>query len=223
MGRGERGQRWVSRFGPGQQQWLAAAEVAVVFAGVLLYIWRWQFVFPFFALYLVGFIVVSFFVHRDTPKTLGLGAQGLAGTLGEALLVTAALAVALVAIGVATERLTLLRVSTENLWLFVRYFGWCLFQQVGMQSFFTNRLLAVFARPRRAALASGVMFAAFHLPNPVLVPVTFIGGFLLAWLFARRRNVLALALGQALIGTLAAVVFPPSWHHGMRVGPGYYL
>lgn len=210
------------RFGSSKGAWLAAGEVTLVFAGVLVYIWGWQFVFPDFALVLAAFLLMSFLVHGDTPKTLGLGYQGLAGAFAEAMLATAALAVVLVAISAASGRLGLVRVSPENFWLFARYFGWCVFQQVGMQSFFTNRLLAVFARPRCAALTSGVIFAAFHLPNPVLVPVTFVGGALLAWLFARRRNVLPLALAQALVSTLVAVVFPASWHHGMRVGPGYY-
>src|ERR1019366_3335996 len=64
---------------------------------------------------------------------------------------------------------------------------------------------------------------ALHWPNPVLVPLTFIGGAAMARMFARVRNLLPLAAGQALLGLLMSCAFPIAWHHMMRVGPGYYL
>ena len=69
---------------------------------------------------------------------------------------------------------------------------------------------------------TGVIFAGLHWPNPVLVPLTFIGGTAMSWLFSRERNIIPLTVGQALLGTLVWWVFPVAWHHGMRVGPGYY-
>ena len=57
---------------------------------------------------------------------------------------------------------------------------------------------------------------------PVLVPLTFIGGTAMCWLFSRERNIISLAVGQALLGALVWWAFPVAWHHGMRVGPGYY-
>ncbi len=64
--------------------------------------------------------------------------------------------------------------------------------------------------------------AALHWPNPVLVPLTLVGGVGMAWLFARERNILPLALGQAVLGALVWWAFPLAWHHSMRVGPGYW-
>jgi hypothetical protein len=55
----------------------------------------------------------------------------------------------------------------------------------------------------------------------VLVPLTFVAGTAMAWLFARERNILPLALGQAILGALVWWAFPLAWHHSMRVGPGY--
>ena len=43
----------------------------------------------------------------------------------------------------------------------------------------------------------------------------------MAWLFAKERNILLLALGQAILGALVWWAFPLAWHHSMRVGPGY--
>ena len=73
-----------------------------------------------------------------------------------------------------------------------------------------------------AAFAGGLLFGVLHWPNPVLVPLTFIGGVVMCWLFARERNILPLVLGQALLGALVWWAFPLAWHHSMRVGPGYY-
>jgi hypothetical protein len=44
----------------------------------------------------------------------------------------------------------------------------------------------------------------------------------MSWLFSRERNILPLTVGQAILGTLVWWVFPVAWHHGMRVGPGFY-
>ena len=54
------------------------------------------------------------------------------------------------------------------------------------------------------------------------VPLTFFGGVILTRVFIRHRNLVPLALAQAVIGTLTSITIPPCWHHGLRVGPGYY-
>jgi membrane protease YdiL (CAAX protease family) len=76
--------------------------------------------------------------------------------------------------------------------------------------------------PIRASLISGAIFGALHWPNPVLIPITWFGGTVMSWLFARKRNILPLAFFQGLLGTLIWWAFPVAWHHGMRVGPGFY-
>ena len=48
------------------------------------------------------------------------------------------------------------------------------------------------------------------------------GGVAMAWLFARHRNIISLAVVQAVIGSLAWWSFPMAWHHGLRVGSAYY-
>jgi membrane protease YdiL (CAAX protease family) len=105
---------------------------------------------------------------------------------------------------------------------FIGYFAFCLLQEIGLQSFLMNRLLTALEKPVPSAVVAGAIFAVLHWPNPVLVPLTFIGGATLCWLFARQRNIIPLAIGQAILGSLVWWAFPPAWHHGMRVGPGYY-
>ncbi|PYT51995.1 MAG: hypothetical protein DMG43_13065 [Acidobacteria bacterium] len=100
--------------------------------------------------------------------------------------------------------------------------AFCLLQQVGLNSYLTNRLLAALDSPVLTSLVAGTIFAALHWPNPVLVPLTWIGGIAMSWLFARERNILPLTIGQGILGTLVWWAFPTAWHHAMRVGPGFY-
>ena len=198
----------------------AAAEVLFVFAGVVMYIWRLQFTFPDFAVVLLVFIVATFFLHRDRLQALGLGSHGLlAGTRLVAiptLMIGAVLAIA------AAVRGTTPLFTSDRLLGLGKYFAWCLLQEFVLQSFFANRVILVLKDARRAAWMNGVIFAAVHIPNPVLVPVTFMGGYLLTRIFFATRNLVPLALAQAVIGSLLLLALPVSWHHGLRVGPGYY-
>lgn len=200
----------------------AAGEVSFVFAGVVAYIWRLQFTFPDFAVVLLVFIIATFFLHRDRLQDLGLGSHGLLAGMREvaipALMIGGVLAVA----AVLRDALPLGLFAADKLAGLGKYFAWCLLQEFVLQSFFANRLVLIFKDQRRAAWMNGLIFAAVHIPNPVLVPVTLLGGYLLTRIFFSTRNLVPLALAQAIVGSLLAVAVPATWHHGLRVGPGYY-
>jgi membrane protease YdiL (CAAX protease family) len=103
------------------------------------------------------------------------------------------------------------------------YLAFCLLQQVALNSLLTNRLLAAFdGKVGPAAAIAGLVFGVLHWPNPVLVPITLVGGVGMAWLFAKARNIVPLAVGQAVLGSLIWWAFPFAWHHSMRVGPAYW-
>ena len=201
---------------------LAAAEVVIVFAGIVLFIWRLQFTFPNFALFLLGFLVLTFFIHRDTLQNLGIGSRGLISGLKTLAVPTAIASALLILASASVGGLQTSSSTADKLWGLSRYFAWCLFQEFGLQSFFTNRLSAVFKDPNRTAWASAVVFGAFHIPHPVLIPVTFVGGYLLTRIFMKHRNLVPLAAAQAIVGSLLTVALPAGWQHGLRVGPGYY-
>jgi hypothetical protein len=188
---------------------------------VALYIWRLQEAAPKSWLLLVIWLILSFLLHRDTPKTLGWRADNLWPATRRALwfFVPASLLIC-----VAGLFLGMLQRLPEHLIeprRFLGYLSFCLLQQVALNSFLTNRLITAFENPKLATLVAGAIFAALHWPNPVLVPLTFIGGTAMASLFARERNILPLTLGQAILGALVWWAFPLAWHHSMRVGPGY--
>jgi len=189
---------------------------------IFLYIWRWQNApLPTWLIFPV-WLLASFLLHRDTPKTLGWRADNLKAATRLAVPVFLVSIAAIVLAGIALGALHRLPTHLVEPRRFVGYLAFCLLQQVGLQSLTMNRLLRAFSSPNLAALVAGILFAALHWPNPVLVPLTLIGGAAMCWLFARQRNILPLVLGQAILGALVFWAFPIAWHHSMRVGPGYY-
>jgi len=205
------------------RQLLSLIDVIGIPVFVLFFIWNLQFtarnswiVFPLW-------LLASFLLHRDTPKTLGWRADNLWTAMKWASVAFFIMAALLIATGFILGQPAELPpnfTAPARLW---SYFAFCLLQQIALNSLLTNRLLSLLHKNWLAALVAGVIFASCHWPNPVLVPLTFVGGTVFAWLFARHRNILPLALIQAIIGSLAWWSFPVAWHHNLRVGPGYYL
>lgn len=204
------------------QRWLAVADVIGMAALVPAFIWDFQFRWPRSWIVFPVWLTLSFLAHRDTPKTLGWRADNFWAATKPAILFFVIFAAALLLLAAV---LGTIQAPPLQLFSFRRiglYIAFCLLQQVALQSFLNNRLLAVCSNRGVSSVLAGVIFAAAHWPNPVLVPVTLIGGAALTWLFARERNILPLVIAQALIGSLLWVCFPVEWHHRMRVGPGYY-
>ena len=203
--------------------WLAILDVLGIPLLIAWYIWRLQFTAPRTWIIFLAWLGASFLLHRDTPQTLGWRADNLWPATRQAAVVFAILAIALVLVGLglgAQRRIPPHLASLRRLW---NYFAFCLLQQVALQSFLNNRLMSLLPNVWVSPLLAGVIFGALHWPNPVLVPVTFVGGSIMAWLFARQRNIIPLTVGQAILGSLVWWAFPLAWHHSMRVGPGYYL
>ncbi|HKW19162.1 MAG TPA: type II CAAX endopeptidase family protein [Terriglobales bacterium] len=101
-----------------------------------------------------------------------------------------------------------------------QYAIWALVQQFILQSIFFLRFeRALGSRP--AVVFSATLYALAHVPNPVLAPLTFIGGLIFCELFRRYRNLFPLGIIHAALGLTIAASFPNSWLHHMRVGIGY--
>lgn len=201
---------------------LSLIDVVGIPIYVLLFIWRLEFTERNAWIIFPVWITASFLLHRDTPKTLGWRADNLWPATKCAFIALAIMAALLIAAGFVVGQPRHIPAnlrSPARLW---SYFAFCLLQQVALNSLLNNRLLSLAHRDWVAALFTGALFAACHWPNPVLVPLTFVGGAVFAWLFARHRNILPLAVIQAILGTIAWWSFPVAWHHDLRVGPGYY-
>jgi len=204
-------------------RWATAAEILLIYAGILLYIWRWQLTYPRVWMLLLGAVLLSQIVRRESPRDLGLTSSGLRGSARIVLPFAAALYLPALLYGFASHNLILITPSKRTLVTLVGYALWCLFQQYVTQSYFHLRLMRVLANRHLSSLAVALMFGGTHLPNPILTVATSVGGFILAEVFARHRNIWPLALAQAAGGFLIAVLSPPALIHNMRVGPGYYF
>jgi membrane protease YdiL (CAAX protease family) len=196
---------------------------ALGFAALVgMYIWKWQAASPRSWWILATWLALSALLRRDTPKTLGWRADNLWAATRKAVPFFAIASLAICGAGLFLGMLQRLPAHLIEPRRFIGYLAFCLLQQVALNSFLTDRLLGYFEQAWPAAVLAGVLFAALHWPNPVLVPLTLVGGMAMSWLFARERNILPLALGQAILGALVWWAFPLAWHHSMRVGPGYW-
>jgi len=205
---------------PPLKRWLSLADVTLLPAFILWFIWQLQFTARWTWVIFAVWLVASFLLHRDTPKTLGWRADNIWPATEQALAVFGLMVAGLVIVGFllgASRHLPPISIS-----LLGGYFAFCVLQQVALNSLLHNRMLSLVQNEWVAAGLTGAIFAACHWPNPVLVPLTFVGGAAMAWMFGRVRNIIPLAIGQALLGVLVGWAFPMAWHHHMRVGPGYY-
>ncbi len=204
------------------QRCTAIADVTLFPAFVLWFIWSLQFRARWTWILFPLWLVVSFRLHRDTHQTLGWRLDNLWPATKQALIILGPMATGVVIIGLVLSPQRPARSASAVLGQFAGYLAFCTAQQLGLNCLVQNRMLALIRKEWASALLSGAIFAACHWPNPLLVPLTFIGGAAMAWMFGRVRNVIPLAIGQAILGMLVGWAFPMSWHHHMRVGPGYY-
>ena len=201
---------------------LSLVDVVVIPIFIAWFIWQGQFIAPRAWVWGIVWILASFFVHRDTPRTLGMRADNLWPATIQAAVVYGGFALTLLVIGMALRQPLHTPPNYRSFGRLWNYFAFCLVQQVILNSFLTNRLLSLVKRRSTTSLLAGTIFSAMHWPNPVLLPLTLVAGTAMAWMFARQRNILPLAAGQSLLGSLAWWAFPLAWHHMLRVGPGYY-
>jgi len=204
-----------------QSRWLSLADVVLLPAFILWYIWQLQFTARGTWVIFVVWVGASFLLNHDTAKTLGWRADNLRPAALQAVAVFAPAAAALLITGLwmgASRHIPSNLVSVVT-----TYSAFCLLQQVALNSLVHNRMMSLVKNEWLGAGLTAAIFAACHWPNPVLLPLTFAGGAAMAWMFGRARNIIPLAIGQTVLGLLVAWAFPVSWHHHLRVGPGYYV
>jgi len=197
-------------------------EIVVAYLLILLVIWTprpWQrYLWWIAAAAVAAILSISF----DGLQAMGLRAANFGRS---SWIVGAALLVAGAAVLIAS-RLHTLHVPGTPLAFVLTYFAyaiWCGVQQFLLQAFFLLRLLRLIPRPARAALAAAGIFAAAHLPNPVLTPLTLMWGIASCLIFLRYRNLYSLALAHAILGITIAMTIPGPVDHNMRVGLGYLM
>jgi membrane protease YdiL (CAAX protease family) len=100
------------------------------------------------------------------------------------------------------------------------YVIWALIQEFILQSFFFNRFEALYGGSAAVWMAS-TLFAAAHLPSPILTTATLIGALFFCEMYRRYRSIYSLGIVHAMLGLTIFLITPDSLLHHMRVGIGY--
>jgi membrane protease YdiL (CAAX protease family) len=198
-----------------------ALEAGTVFALLLSYIWYFQARLHSSWMILLALVVVSHIVRGESPTALGLRRAGFVECAKRFTIPVVLVAALGTILGFAFDT-----VRDVAAWrvagVLTGYCFWALFQQYLLNGYFTNRLQASLDTRYQFLVApmAGAMFAAAHLPNPLLMVVTLIGGTVAAAAYQRHRNLFFLAFAHALIGTMIWLAVPDTVSHHLRVGPG---
>lgn len=204
-----------------QSRRIALVAIIVAYALIEVALWtrgRTQFTWSLMA---GGWIVLTTLLQRRTLRQLGLGAQGLLRSLW---VVPAAFAVAGLMLLAAWLAGSLHGLYGPNPVLYhsLGYLIWSLEQEFILQSFFYVNIETIAGNRLRSALIAALLFAAAHIPNPLLLVATFLIGLCFTQLFRRYRNIYAFAIAHGLLGLALAISVPDNVHHHMRVGLGYF-
>lgn len=193
---------------------LIAAWLILPFTGNDKVVWAIPIMFAFVLM------LASHRARRETAREIGWRLDNF----GEALrllvlpVVVAALLIFLAGWWMGSLRLE----GTQFRARFLLLPAWGFVQQYVMQGFINRRAQIIWGRGWPGVLLVGLIFGLFHLPNLWLAAVTFLGGAILASVYQRVPNLLALALAHGLISLLLVSSLPQTALHSMRVGFKYF-
>lgn len=198
----------------------AAVDIVLAYGLILATIWsprpqqQW--------IYMAAMAWIVFSTWRSFPGWNALGFR-TGGFWRSAWVMGAAIAIVAAAVATAIRIHTLREPITGRGWImaFGGYAVWSFAQQFLLQSYFFYRFRRLLSSDTRAAVAAAGIFAAAHLPNPILTPVTLLWGLCACFVFLRHRNIYPLAVTHAMLGICVAITVPGPVIHNMRVGLGY--
>ncbi len=206
----------------GRVRWISVAEIAAFYVLAMATIWCGDKLRPgilFVALLLVGICVASNFFHGDTRHRVGFSPAEFWPCLRAVLVVCVPLLIPLSFFAWKNRFFApwnaLFEVAGYPLWSFA--------QEYAMLGFVTNRLEdALDEKTNLIPWINALLFAMAHLPNPVLMTVTFVSAVVFTKIFRAHRHLIPISLAHAVFGT--AIGLALSQINGvMSVGPGYYL
>jgi membrane protease YdiL (CAAX protease family) len=197
-------------------------QIVIVFLFLEFAIWapetrkRWA---AIGAITILVLVLIDVLIDRTSLQRLGLG---LPKVFGASLVLGTGLAMALLM--VILVRLAGGQIpansTAPSLQLAGGYVIWALLQEFMLQSFFFNRFEELYGSSAAVWMAS-TLFAAAHLPSPVLTIATLTGALFFCEMYRRYRSIYPLAIVHAMLGMTIAVITPDSLLHHMRVGIGY--
>jgi hypothetical protein len=203
-------------------RWIETSEIAIAFAAIQATLWSTGTLRIFFHLFAAVWILGTTLLHRKQIAKLGLGLtisslKQSAWIVWISIAIASATAAAAYLAGTLHHGITLAGLGIH----LTAYSLWGLTQQFIAQSYFFLRFESLLGSGRRAVLPTAVLFASAHLPNPVLLVATGLGGLALTEVFRRYRTLYTIAIAHAIIGVAITLCIPDDVHRHMRVGIGY--
>jgi membrane protease YdiL (CAAX protease family) len=171
--------------------------------------------------FFISGVTILAFVVVDRPSLQRLG-LGLPSGLGASLILAVSFATAVIlvfAVRGAGGQIPA-NPTWPNLHLAWQYVVWALVQEFILQSFFFTRCEELFGSST-AVWVAATLFAAAHLPSPILTTFTLVGGLFFCEMFRRYRSIYPIGIVHAVLGLTVAMTMPDSLLHHMRVGIGY--
>ncbi|HEY6303804.1 MAG TPA: CPBP family intramembrane glutamic endopeptidase [Terriglobales bacterium] len=201
------------------------AEIIIVFLFLEFALWaptrqirnRWAII---AAITILVLILTDALIDPTSLKRLGLGLPKMSGAgvvLGTGLATVAFVVVLVNTAGGQIPANPTWFPGLRSIWGYVL---WALIQEFILQSFFFNRFEELYGGAAAVWIAS-TLFAAVHLPSPVLTTATLLGALFFCEMFRCYRSIYALGIVHAMLGLSIAFTTPDSLLHHMRVGIGY--
>jgi hypothetical protein len=166
-------------------------------------------------------LVVGFVFVRRPPtwRQLGLQPESWSHGLGSLILGTFAAAVLLIVVGAWNG--TILAARDLGRWA-ASVWHLELLQQIMLQAFLAPRIAVLVGKDGpTSSLLSAFLFAAFHLPNPILVFFAFLAAFGWREWFRRHPNLPAVWASHFLLGFALMATQDPTLLRRLRVGAAY--
>ncbi len=210
-----------------QRRWFSLISLVAFSVLVLGYLWGAKFEYAhraYLAIVFAGVLfltLVNHLVHNDDLGKLGLRFDNLGKATTRYGLATLAACLLIAAAGLVGGRF-----EAPSWTAILLYMPWAAIQQHLLQNFLRLRATEVLGEKQGtawgAALLAAALFAAFHLPNPVLVTAAFAGGLLWCGLFTRVPSLPWAVLSQTLITTTLLLFFKYTPLNQFEVGmPGF--
>ncbi len=201
------------------------AQIIIVFLFLELALWaptrqirnRWA---AIAALTILVLTLTDALTNPKSLKRLGIGLPKMSGASVVLGIGLAAIALVVVLVSWAGGQIPANQTWFPGLQSIWGYVIWAMIQEFILQSFFFNRFEELYGGTTAVWTAS-TLFAAAHLPSPVLTTATLIGALFFCEMFRRYRSIYPLGIVHAMLGLTIAFTTPDSLLHHMRVGLGY--